>query len=334
MKLILLLGTVAFFTAANTSFAQGDAHGDPVMGDWQGAWSAGPASGTPLAAQVIALGNGTYRANLIKEFDVRQPAIAVLTGARSGSGIEFTAADDGDLPPWQARIENGAFTGFARGAQTNAFTLNKAVRLSPTLDAQPPEGAVVLLGPETADLQATWQRDNGQPCGWKLLPQGVMQCVRGSGSVISRRQFGDHRVHLEFRTPFEPRARGQGRGNSGVYLHGRYEVQVLDSYGLEGASNECGGIYNIAAPTVNMCAPPLQWQTYDITFLAPVIEGGNVVRSGRITVLHNGVLIHDAVEVPRPTAAAPPGSGSNQGGLYLQDHGHPVEFRNIWVVEL
>ncbi|MBN2307692.1 MAG: DUF1080 domain-containing protein [Candidatus Hydrogenedentes bacterium] len=170
-----------------------------------------------------------------------------------------------------------------------------------------------------------------EACPWKLLDSGVME-VR-SGGIVSKATFMDHRVHIEFRTPFMPDAREQARGNSGVYLQGRYEVQVLDSYGLEGLDNECGGIYKVARPRVNMCAPPLQWQTYDIVFRAPRYDAsGNRTNEGTITVRHNGVVIHEDQPVSAPTAAGAGGEASQPGGLHLQDHGNPVQFRNIWVV--
>jgi hypothetical protein len=117
-------------------------------------------------------------------------------------------------------------------------------------------------------------------------------------------------------------------------LQGRYEVQVLDSYGLEGLDNECGGIYQVAAPLVNMCAPPMQWQTYDITFRAPRFDqAGNKKSDPCLTVIHNGVKIHDQVNVPGSTTAALGGDAVKPGGIYLQDHGNLVQFRNIWLVE-
>lgn len=181
--------------------------------------------------------------------------------------------------------------------------------------------------------------DQAGQIGWKLVPGDALEpgyMEVGPGSIVSRAQFGDHRLHIEFRTPYKPDARGQGRGNSGVYVQGRYEVQVLDSYGLKGANNECGGIYSVKAPRVNMCAPPLQWQTYDITFRAPRFnKDGDKVKNARITVLHNGVNIHDDVELTVDGTTAAPWKGpARQGPIYLQDHGNPVQYRNIWVLPL
>ena len=146
----------------------------------------------------------------------------------------------------------------------------------------------------------------------------------------SKQKFGAGTYHIEFRTPFQPEARGQGRGNSGCYLQGRYEVQVLDSFGLDGHYDDCGGIYGIREPNVNMCLPPLSWQTYDIEFTPARYEDGKKVADGTVSVKHNGVPIHSNVKLPKATTAAPLPEGPADGPLYLQDHGNPVRYRNIW----
>jgi hypothetical protein len=196
--------------------------------------------------------------------------------------------------------------------------LSKVKRKSPTLGAKPPSGAIVLF-----DGSGTEAWDNGKIVEKKLL---------ASTGAASKQKFGDHSLHVEFRTPFMPAARGQGRGNSGVYLQSRYECQVLDSFGLEGEDNECGGIYSIAKPAVNMCFPPLAWQTYDIDFTAARYDAnGNKTSNARATIKHNGVVIHDDLELPHGT----PGryaEGPEPESIFLQDHGNPVVFRNIWVV--
>lgn len=152
--------------------------------------------------------------------------------------------------------------------------------------------------------------------------------------ATSKQKFQSFRIHLEFRTPFQPFARGQGRGNSGFYAQGRYEVQILDSFGLEGMDNECGGIYTVARPRLNMCFPPLSWQTYDVEFHAAEYEDGKKVKDAQMTVIHNGVVIHKGQEIPHATTAAPVPEGPEPGPIFLQNHGNPVRFRNIFVVPL
>ncbi len=154
-----------------------------------------------------------------------------------------------------------------------------------------------------------------------------------AADCASKEKFGDHLLHIEFRTPFRPLAPCQARGNSGVYIQSRYELQVLDSFGLSGENNECGGIYSIAKPAVNMCFPPLSWQTYDIEFTAAKYdEAGKKVKNATATIKHNGVVIHENVDMKNGTPGRLP-EGKSQEGLYLQGHGNPVVYRNIWVVK-
>ncbi len=196
-------------------------------------------------------------------------------------------------------------------------TLQKTKRSSPTLGAKPPADAVVLFDGSSADAFV-----NGQMVDGKWL---------AASNCASKEKFGDHHLHIEFRTPFMPQARGQARGNSGVYIQSRYELQVLDSFGLDGKDNECGGIYSVSEPIVNMCLPPLAWQTYDIDFTAARYDdSGNKVKNAQVTISHNGVVIHEDRVLPHGT----PGrnaEGVGPDALFLQNHGNPVVFRNIWV---
>lgn len=195
---------------------------------------------------------------------------------------------------------------------------NKITRTSPTLGEKPPAGAIVLFDGKSAD-----QFTNGKLDG-DLLIQGV----------TSKKLFQSFTLHLEFLLSYMPTAQGQKRANSGCYCQGRYEVQILDSFGLSGENNECGGIYEIKKPNVNMCFPPLSWQTYDIDFTAAKFDSsGKKTDDATVTVKHNGVLIHKDVKLPKSTRAAPVAEGPEAGPIYLQDHKNPVRFRNIWIVE-
>ena len=312
---------------------------DPVMGDWKGGWKSGDGGYSgPLAAQVIALGDGKYRANILEGFDLTIPAIAVLQGQREDGAVRFAGPGEYDGMELQLKavIEDGKLTGsFTAEDMAGSVAMERVVRFSPTLGEKPPAGAIVLFnGEDFKEWKHTEKKADEDSVRWSLV-DGAMEVKPGTGSIITRKEFADVKLHLEFRTPFMPEARGQGRGNSGVYLQGRYEVQVLDSYGLEGKDNECGGIYGVGAPLVNMCAPPTQWQTYDITFHAPRFDSaGKRVSPPTLTVLHNGVLVHDKAEARGPTTASLGGKPTEPGGVYLQDHGNKVEYRNIWLVEL
>ncbi|HQX49186.1 MAG TPA: DUF1080 domain-containing protein [Planctomycetaceae bacterium] len=196
-------------------------------------------------------------------------------------------------------------------------TLAKVERKSPTLGAKPPEGAVVLFDGTSADNFK----------GGKIVMQDLLLA-----DCETKEKFGDHQLHIEFRIPFRPTARGQERGNSGVYIQGRYECQVLDSFGLDGENNECGGIYQIARPKVNACFPPLTWQSYDIDFTAARYEDGKKVKNARVTIKHNGIVIHDDLELTHGTPGKNPEADSPDV-IYLQGHGNRVVYRNIWVVK-
>lgn len=189
------------------------------------------------------------------------------------------------------------------------------------------------FAPVTAPETVTWKIVNDKPempRRWRLVGDGSVEVLGGAGSLVSKAEFGDHRLHIEFRTPWEPDGRDQGRGNSGVYLQGRYEIQVLDSYGLEGHDYECGGFYATATPKVNAAYPPLTWQTYDVDFHAPRRDADGNVSDAVVDVWHNGVLIHEGLRLGNQL-----GEGDVQRGpVLLQDHGHLVRYRNIWVAPL
>lgn len=212
----------------------------------------------------------------------------------------------------------------------------KVARPEDLKDAEPtppPSGAVVLF--DGKDF-SKWVKVRGKDeVKWTLRDGGVMEGVKGHGDVMTRDTFdGKFKLHVEFRVPYEPAGKGQGRGNSGVYVQGRYEVQILDSYGLKSAKNDCGAIYEVAAPKVNACKAPTVWQSYDIEFTAPKFENGKKTEPARMTVTHNGTVIHENVPIPVDnTRAGLGGDPSTPGPILLQDHGHPVQFRNVWLLK-
>lgn len=266
-------------------------------------------------AQVIALGNGEFRMVTYPgglpgagwKHDTKTSA----PGKREGNAVVFTGESG-----YKAELENGRIT--ITTANGGPYTMEKTVRTSPTIGAQPPADAKVLFDGSSA---AGWE--GGHMDDRKFLAAGCK----------SKELFTNFTAHVEFLLPFKPLGRGQDRGNSGVYVQDRYEIQVLDSFGLEGENNECGGIYTQAKPAVNMCFPPLVWQTYDIDFTAAKYDtAGAKTANARLTVRHNGVLIHENLELKTNT----PGNGRKEdasgGPFFLQGHGNPVYFRNIWVV--
>jgi hypothetical protein len=204
--------------------------------------------------------------------------------------------------------------------------------ITPGKDSAPPSDAIVLFGGK--DL-SHWKTETGGEPKWKVA-DGELTVGKGTGNIFSKEEFGDVQLHVEFAEPSPAHGEGQDRGNSGVYLQGRYEVQVLDCYGNKTYPNgQTAAIYGIAAPLVNACRPPGEWQTYEIIFHAPKQTADGKIQSGSITVLHNGVLVQDHTEIKgEPTRAANLAGVAEKGPLILQDHGHAVRYRNIWLRKL
>jgi hypothetical protein len=286
----------------------------PFQGEYAGEIDSGRGA-QKFGIQVIALGDGKFRAvfypgGLPGDGWTKDKPKVKADGAREDDSVTFAGAR------LNGTIKNGAFT-MTDSRDKVMGTLKKTERESSTLGAKPPEGAIILFDGKNADA---WEKGKVTDDG--LLMQGTQ----------SKQKFGSGALHIEFILPYEPKGRDQGRGNSGVYMQGRDEVQVLDSFGLEGKNNECGAIYGIAEPIVNMCFPPMTWQTYDIDFTAAQWEGNKRVKNAFFTVRHNGVLVHKDQEVTKVTTAAPVGDNPEPGPINLQDHGHQVRFRNIWFV--
>jgi hypothetical protein len=299
-------------------FISPDDAGDeyPLQGEYSGTIKAGSGE-IKLGVQVIALGDGKFRAvaypgGLPGDGWKKELLNYQAEAQRDGDAIRFSLLGQGSGELTSSGISILNSEGVVIG------DIPKVHRKSPTLGKKPPEGAVVLFDGSTAE-----HFKGGRMSDDKLLMEGV----------TSNELFGSFKLHLEFRLPFQPFARGQGRGNSGLYMQGRYETQILDSFGLKGKHNECGGVYTISPPAVNMCFPPLVWQTYDIDYTAATYDdAGKKVNHARMTVLHNGVKVHDNLELDHATTAHPVKEGPEPGPIYLQNHGNPVRFRNIWVL--
>jgi Domain of Unknown Function (DUF1080) len=268
----------------------------------------------PFGLQVAAEGNGDY---IAIEYPGGLPGLgwyggqkAYLRGRREsdrltlrGEGRRYDIAEN---TAWHSD-ENG----------DKLTWLTKVNRMSRTLGQPAPPNAIVLFdGTSVSRLDHT-----------RVASDGSLQ----EGAITSD-GYRDFFLHLEFQLSYMPGARGQGRSNSGVYLQRRYEVQILDSFALEGAINECGALYRYRRPEINMCLPPLSWQTYDIDFRAARFDvGGKKTEDARVTVWHNGYAVQEQLALSRPTGHGRPES-ADLLPIELQNHGNPVHFRNMWLV--
>ena len=204
--------------------------------------------------------------------------------------------------------------------------------------AKPPKDCIVLFD-GTEETVKNWISSKGGPTKWRLV-DGALESVRGGGYLQSKQEFGSCKLHVEFATPSKVVGEGQGRGNSGVFLMGRYEVQVLDSYNnITYPDGQCGALYGRAKPSVNACRPPGEWQSYDITFHRPKFDQqGKVIKKAKFHVIHNGHVIHNHLELSGGTgwrglhAVSAYKKHGDKGPIKFQDHGNPVRFRNVWIV--
>jgi hypothetical protein len=285
------------------------------QGEYTGAVADGTCGRLGSGLQIIARGNG--------EFEAVQ-----YRGGLPGSGwdLQTRTAYTGDVQDGvlilhgeagETIMTDGSYATVFGASGQELGQLRKNDRVSPTLGASSPPGAVILFdGQSTENLEEA-----------RVTVDGLLEV-----GATTKMPVRDFRLHIEFRLPYMPYATGQARGNSGVYIQRRYEVQILDSFGLEGLANECGSLYRQQPPDVNMCFPPLSWQTYDIWFRAARWnEAGEKTENARITVLHNGVAIHADREIPTKTGAGKPESPEPLP-ILLQNHGNPVHFRNAWIV--
>ncbi|HKQ39988.1 MAG TPA: DUF1080 domain-containing protein [Verrucomicrobiae bacterium] len=268
-------------------------------------------------AQVIALGDDKFRLVIYQGGlpgagwnGERRPE---MEGKREGDQIVFAPAEGG----FKHSLSKGVLK--TTTADGNEYRMEKTERKSPTMGSKPPPKAIVLFNGSNTDAWVDPHVDQKR----NLIAAGTK----------TKRSFTNFTLHCEFLLPFKPAGRGQGRGNSGIYLQDRYEVQVLDSFGLKGENNECGALYSQQKPSVNMCFPPLTWQTYDIDFTsAQFDDSGKKTKPAIVTVKHNGVAVHDKYAIKDKTGGGKP-EGPGGGPIQLQGHGNPVFYRNVWVVE-
>jgi hypothetical protein len=290
-----------------------------VQGEYEG-----EVAGEKHGLQIVALGDKKFDGYLLAGglpgagWDGKTRV--KLTGTLDDSVGKSVGAADFKGNGWEGAAVVGKPSSFkGKSPKGDEFSLKHVIRQSPTLGEKPPRGAVALFDGTGVD---EWN-------GGKLVEDKLL----GPGPTTTK-AFGDCKLHVEFRIPFKPAGRGQNRGNSGVYLQQRYEIQILDSFGLAPKNNDCAAIYEQTPPSVNMSFPPLSWQTYDIEFKAARFDAdGKKTANAVVTVLHNGVKVHDRVEIKGPT-----GHGKEEkntpGPINLQSHGNAVHFRNVWLVEM
>jgi hypothetical protein len=292
--------------------------GDPdfaLLGEFVGPVSTAPAKYQRLALQVKPIGGGNFEAiqysgGLPGERSHRQEPVTLI-GKRAG---DFLVLSGG---PWAVFVEPDHCLVLDRRGE-RVGRLERIVRQSPTLAAQPPKDAIVLFD----------GKDTSQFVKARMTKDGLLM----EGADI-KPMLQDFNLHLEFLLPYMPAAKDQGRGNSGVYLQSRYELQILDSFAEEPRVNGCGSLYRFRKPDVNMCLPPLAWQTYDIVFTAARwAADGKKLKNARVAIWHNGVKIHNNQELAGKTGAGKPEEPTLLP-TYLQDHRNPVRFRNIWIVD-
>ncbi len=272
-----------------------------------------------LGLQIVALGKGTFQATA---FQGGLPGAGwggqikwTYTGKREGKGHARFSNDEGLVV---LHYNEGEMTATKGNRQVGSFT--RTTRKSKTMGLDAPKGAKVLFAGE----------DNGSLDKLQITKDGLMM-----EGALTKGKFQSFNLHVEFRLPFKPTARGQARGNSGLYLQRRYELQVLDSFGIEmtAAKNDCGCLYKQKYPDVNACFPPLTWQTYDVDFTAAKFDvDGKRTAPARITAKLNGILIHDDYPLKNKTGAGQKESPA-PGPIWFQNHSNPVRYRNVWIQE-
>jgi len=330
----ILLAMVVSLTVLTACQKLAKRESDPMTGEYEGTFT--PTGGQAIKAEAKVIADGDHRYRVVLLYPVAAASITRIELSGRGKDDEISIANiDWSKKsldePWSGTITKDALHIAAEGASGGQAEMQRVERKNPnpTLGEKPPAGAVVLLPFEEGKLTNLDQWTNKE---WPLEPDGSVHVHRGDNRTI--REFGSFKLHLEFYVPFLLVVRGQPRGESGVYLHGRYKIQILDSFGESPTAETCGAIFGRKSPDANAVLPPGQWQTYDIDFKAPQFDPitGLQIRSPIVTVWLNGVKIHDAIFIPGMTTGAL-GLPNKTGPLRLQDSNDPVRFRNIWLVK-
>jgi len=318
VALVAIMGTAVAVPAQTRQKKEGPVYLDPkdagpdyrVQGEY-----VGQATGRKLGAQVIADGNGAFTVVILggglpgDGFDGKTRASSQAN--REGDAVVFKSSD---ASGYSGQVKDGVLTAQSEGG---SYSLKKVERESPDAGEKPPAGATVLFDGTNVDA---WQ--NGKMDMRHLLEAGTK----------TKQKYQDFKLHVEFLLPFKPEARDQERGNSGIYMQDRYEVQILDTFGHPPEFNGCGSLYRQHSPSVNMCYPPLRWQTYDIDFRAAKFDSnGKKTHNAVVTVKQNGVIVQDHYEITAKTGAGAK-EGPEPGAIQLQGHNNPVFFRNVWVI--
>jgi hypothetical protein len=329
---------------------------DPIQGNWLGTWEGKDGMGGKNVAQIYGLGSGEYQAVFTAydsgEQDKGEFTFAIRGAATTEQKVIFE--QNIDLGPlgvfaFRAEVADGKLAGtYSNGKEFEGTLELKRIQERPdAVGMKPLPGAIVLFDGQDLDH---WTVTGNEPADWKVVdgvivaPTAHRPLPSKSGHLASRETFRHAQIHVEFRVPYLPEKRGQHRGQSGVFLLGRYELQIVDSFGfprLKDAqgffadTDALGAIYGRNAPAELPALPPGEWQAFDITLVPETLDAsGSVTQPARVTVQLNGTTIHDQVELTKPTPGAPLLSDADPPGLILQNAGQPVAFRNIWYVPL
>jgi hypothetical protein len=329
---------------------------DKVQGNWLGTWEGTGGMGGKNVCQIYGLGNGEYQAMFTAYDSGEQDKGDFTFGIRGASTTDGKVVFDQNIDlgglgvfKFHAEIADGKLLGaYSNGNQfEGSMELKRITQAPEAVGGKPLPGAVVLFNGKDLD---GWKVLGDEPAEWTVVDGAIVAPASDrltppkSGHLACETKFGRAQVHVEFRVPYLPEKRGERRGQSGMYLLGKYEVQIVDSFGFPRAkdvqgyfidTDALGAIYGQQAPTELPALPPEEWQAFDITLIPETVDGdGKATKPAELTVFLNGKSIHERVELKKPTQGAPVTDASTAASLILQNAGQPVEFRNIWYVPL